>query len=63
MKDQEEEDKDLKVTDRRRFVIDEKGDVTVRPEDVTPGESPQEAPAGPRVEEQPREKKRGFFRR
>jgi len=60
---EEEEDKDLKVTDRRRFVIDEKGAVTVRPEDGTPGESPQEAPAGPRVEEQPREKKRGFFRR
>ena len=62
MKDQED-DKDLKVTDRRRFVIDEKGDVTVRPENGSPGESPQEAPPGPRPEEPPREKKRGFFRR
>ncbi|MDD5225481.1 MAG: DUF1844 domain-containing protein [bacterium] len=62
MKD-EEDDKDLKVNDRRRFVIDEKGDVTVRPEDAIPGESARETPAGPRVEEPPREKKRGFFRR
>lgn len=62
MKDQEE-DKDLKVTDRRRFVIDEKGDVTVRPENGASGESPKEAPAGPRAEEPLREKKRGFFRR
>ena len=62
MKD-EEEDKDLKVTDRRRFVIDEKGDVSVRPGNGAPGESPKEAPAGPRAEESPKEKKRGFFRR
>lgn len=62
MKDQEE-DQDLKVTDRRRFVIDEKGDVTVRPEDAAQKESREEAPAGPRAEEPPREKKRGFFRR
>ena len=63
MKDQEN-DKELKVTDRRRFVIDEKGEITVRPEETVPGGKPApEAPAGPRPEEPPKEKKRGFFRR